>query len=117
MKKVHRDHVPDVIIEELPPRLGRWLSVPDHVLGNRGFGNLDAQLHQLAMNTRRTPARVVAAHHSNQVANLFGHSWPTRLSTADLPPPEQTEALAVPRDNRLGLHNHQHGFPVGPHVA
>ena len=54
LKEVHRDHIPDVIIEERPPRLGRWLLAPDHVLGDGGFGNLDAQLQQLAMNTRRT---------------------------------------------------------------
>ena len=43
-EKVDGHHVPDVVIEERPPRLGRWLSVTEHLLGNRGFGNLNAEL-------------------------------------------------------------------------
>ena len=40
----------NVIVEECPPRLGRRFRTPDHVFGNRRLGDLDAQLHQLALN-------------------------------------------------------------------
>jgi hypothetical protein len=43
-KEVDGDHVPNVVIQERPPGLGRRLSVPHHVLGHSGLGNLDAQL-------------------------------------------------------------------------
>ncbi len=42
-----------------------------HVFRDGGFGDLDAQFQQLAMNARCTPARVVAAHHPNQIPNLL----------------------------------------------
>jgi hypothetical protein len=44
--------------------------MPHHVFGYGGFSNLNAQLEQLAVNAWRTPARVVAAHHPDQIPNL-----------------------------------------------
>src|SRR5262244_1714235 len=67
--------------------------MPHHVFGDGGFGNLNAQLEQLAMNAWRTPARVVAAHHPDQISNLLRHAGPTWLAAADLPRPEQAKAL------------------------
>jgi hypothetical protein len=78
----------------------------DRVLGDGGFGDSDAQSQQLAVNARCAPARVVAAHHPNQIANLLRHFGPTWLSAVYLPCPEQTEALPVPGDDRLGFDNH-----------
>jgi hypothetical protein len=89
----------------------------DHVLGDGGFGDFDAQFQQLAVNARCTPARVVAAHHPNQIANLLRHFGPTWLPAVYLPGPEQAEALPVPGDDRLGFDDHQRGFPVGPHES
>src|SRR5947208_9073331 len=45
------------------------------------------------MNTRRTPARIVAAQHPDQISNLLRHLGTTRLATADSPPPEQAKPL------------------------
>ena len=64
------------------------------------------------MNAWRAPARVVAAHHPNQIPDLLRHSGPTGLAAPDLPRPEQAEALAVPSDDGLRLDDHQHGFPL-----
>src|SRR5262249_54180784 len=44
---------------------------------------LNAQLEQLAMNAWRIPARVVAAHHPDQISNLLRHAGPTSLAAAD----------------------------------
>jgi hypothetical protein len=87
--------------------------MPYHVLGDGGLGDLEAQLQQLAMDPRGTPARVVAAQHPNQIPNLLWHSGPTWLPTAYPPPPEQAEALPVPRDDHLSLDDQQSGLPVG----
>jgi hypothetical protein len=51
--------------------------MPHHVLGDGGFGNPNAQLEQLTVNAGRTPARVVAAHHPDQIPNLLRHAGPT----------------------------------------
>src|SRR5437763_4277541 len=67
------------------------------------------------MNTRRTPARIVAAQHSNQISNLLRHPRATRLATADSPRPEQAKALAMPRDEGLGFDDHQDTFQ-SPHT-
>jgi hypothetical protein len=54
--------------------------MPHHVFGDGGFGNLNAQLEQLGVNAWRTPARVVAAHHPDQVPNLLRHAGSTWLA-------------------------------------
>src|SRR4051812_129776 len=68
------------------------------------------------MNPRSTPAWVVPTHGPNQLPHLWRHSGPTGLPTVYPPPPEQTKALPVPSDDRLGFDNDQSGFPVRPQV-
>jgi hypothetical protein len=51
--------------------------MPHHVFGDGGFGNFNAQLQQLTVNAWCTPARVVAAHHPDQIAYLLRHTGPT----------------------------------------
>jgi hypothetical protein len=41
-----------------------------HVLGDGRLADLDAELQQLAVDARRTPERVGAAHLSDQITNL-----------------------------------------------
>jgi hypothetical protein len=67
-----------------------------YVLGDGGLGDLDAEFQQLAVNARCIPARVVAAHHPNQIPNFLRHPGPTWLATVDFPYPEQTESFPVP---------------------
>src|SRR5215471_11007984 len=90
--------------------------MPHHVFGGGGFGNLDAQLEQLAMNAWRTPARVVAAHHPDQIPNLLRHAGPTWLAAADFPCPT-SESLYDARRQRFSLDDRQGGFPVAPHAS
>ena len=106
-----------MIVEERPPGLGRRLAMSHHVLGDGGLGDLDAEFQQLAVNARRAPERVIAAHHPDQIPNLLRHPGPTGLAAADFPPPEQAEALTMPSDNGVRLDDHQRGFPVGPHES
>ena len=54
--------------------------MPYHLFRDGGFRNLNAQLEQLAVNAWRTPARVVAAHHPDQIPNLLRHAGPTWLA-------------------------------------
>ena len=103
-----------MILKERPPRLRRGRSMADHVLRHRGLRDLDAQFQQLAVNAGCTPTRVVVAHRPNQIPNLLRQARPTRLATANLPRPKQTEALPMPGHNSLGFNDHQSRFPLAP---
>src|SRR5712692_8708211 len=87
-----------------------------HVFGDGWLGNLDTQFQQLAVNAWCTPARVVTAHHPDQIADLLRHAGPTWLAAADSPRPEEAEAFTMPGDNCFGRDDHQSGFPVAPHA-
>ena len=67
----------NVILEERPPRLGWGFGGLDHVPGNRSLRDLNVQLHQLAVDSGCAPNRVLAAHGSNQIADLFGNLRPS----------------------------------------
>jgi hypothetical protein len=82
-EEVYRYYALHVILKEGPPSLGRRFSLSNHVFGYRCFGNLNAQLVQLAVNAWCTPARVVAAHHADQIPNLLRHAGPTGLSSVN----------------------------------
>ena len=44
VKKSMDHQVLDMIVEKAPPGLGRWLATANHVLGNSGLRNGDAEL-------------------------------------------------------------------------
>ena len=54
-EEVDGSELRNVIVEECPLRLGRRFRAPDHVFGNGGLGDLNAQLHQLSVNPRCAP--------------------------------------------------------------
>jgi hypothetical protein len=66
------------------------------------------------MNTRRTPARIVAAQHSDQISNLLRHFRAPRLAAADSPRPKQAKTFAMPRNDCLGFDDHQGRLPITP---
>ncbi len=48
-EEVDGDQVAQMIVEKAPPGLGRGLSMPNHVLGHRGLGDVESDLAQLAV--------------------------------------------------------------------
>ena len=64
-KEVDRHHSLDVIFKEGPPRRGWWFVIADHVLAHARFADGNTKLEQFAVNPRRAPQRVVAAHRTN----------------------------------------------------
>ena len=89
--------------------------MPDHVLADGGLTDVDAELEQFAVNVRRSPKWVLAAQHADQLANLFRHRRAARLAVANLSPPEQSEALALPADDRGGFEDGKLGLPAAQH--
>src|ERR1700724_558272 len=69
-KEVDRRDAVDVIAEKRPPALRRWPRVAAHVPSDRRLGDLEAELEQLTMNTRRAPKCVRTAHLANERAQL-----------------------------------------------
>ena len=69
-----------MIADKGSPALGRRVSSPDHVFGDAGLADLDAELKQLAMDPRRSPQRIGNAHLADQ----------PRISTATVGRPERS---------------------------
>ena len=69
-EQIHRRDAVSMIAEECLPALGRRTSPPSHILGDAGLADLDAELEQLAMDTRRAPKRVLATDPSNETSDV-----------------------------------------------
>src|SRR6266852_2231034 len=65
-KQIHRRDAVGMIADKGSPALGRRVSSPDHVFGDAGLADLDAELKQLAMDPRRSPQRIGNAHLADQ---------------------------------------------------
>jgi hypothetical protein len=70
----------DMVFEERLPGLRRRLARANHVLGDGRFGNIMAEEHQLGLNSRCSPERVLAAHAANKLADLRVDHWATSLA-------------------------------------
>src|ERR1700726_3264076 len=75
-EQIHRSDPVSVVAEERPPALGRRVSSPDHVLGDAGLSDIDAELEQLSMDPRRSPQRIGNAHLADKLADLHRNCWP-----------------------------------------
>ena len=75
-EEIECDELIGVILKKCPPCLGRWLTTPDHVIRQRGLGDVDPELQQFSMNSRRTPQRIGPAHTPDQVLDLRINPWP-----------------------------------------
>src|ERR1700721_1938640 len=95
-----------MIADKCSPALGRRVSSPDHVFGDAGLADLDAELKQLAVDPRRSPQRIGNAHLADKLAYLRRYSWSTPTA-ARLPPPVQSEPGAVPFNPGLRLPDRQ----------
>jgi hypothetical protein len=83
------------------------------ILADRARGNPDAQLQfQLVGDVSLSPGRVVSGHLADQRLEILRQT--RRSCRTGLPPPEQTEPLAMPSDQRLGLNHNQSVAPVEP---
>ena len=76
-KEINRRNPLHMIAKEGLPRL-QWPIAPrHHVDRNRGLGDLDAELEQLAMDLGSAPQRVLLAHSTDEIAQLMLDSGPS----------------------------------------
>src|SRR5260370_26468649 len=112
-EEIQRDQILGVILQKRAPRLRRRPPRPEHVLRDRRLRYRQAQLQQLAVNPRRTPERIGAAHPPNQISELRPDRGPT--ASASTPPrPVAPEPLPVPPHHRLRPHHLQRIPPALP---
>src|SRR6516164_4443860 len=113
-EEVDRYHTLEVILQEGPPGLRRWLAASHHILANTGLADVNVEFEQFAVDARRAPQRIVAAHLANQFSCFRGDRRSSRLAAAHLPGPEQPKPFAVPGNHGLRFHDEQGRPPAGP---
>jgi hypothetical protein len=91
-----------MVAQESLPGLGAPSPTLRHVLGDCRLRDVDPELQQLAVDTRRTPESVRQAHVPDQPADLHWNLWPT-ATRARLPAPAQAEAHPMPPNDGLRL--------------
>jgi hypothetical protein len=112
-EEIGRDQALHVVLQKCAPILRRWSPVSDQVLGNRGLRQLEFQFQQLSVNPWSAPARIRQAHPMNQIDDFPQHGG-SSFRTATLPLPIQSESLAMPSDDGLGLDDNQYRSPAAP---
>ena len=79
----------------------QWPILPaHHVVRNRGLGDIDAELEQLAMDLWSAPQRILKTHSSDQVAHLFADPRSTTEWTTSIASKRQTPFDANARQSR-----------------
>ena len=116
-EKIERHQVLYMIIEKAPPSMGRWHAMANHILGDGGLGNGDAQLCQLAMHAGSSPERVGPAHIPYQLTYFGSDAWSSGPTPSALPSPISSEPTTVPADDRLRFHDDEDALPVSPDSA
>jgi hypothetical protein len=96
-KEIDRGNSFSMVAEEGSPTLAKPSGVLDHVFGDGRFGDLDAELEQLAVDSRRTPQPIGLAHFPDQAADLSGDRR-AASSGPGLPAPEGSERTPMPAD-------------------
>ena len=77
-----------MIVQERFPGLRRRFPVAAHVLPDAGLTDVAAELEQFTMDAWRAPQRILTAHPSDQLADVWKR-WPPWLSGAN-PPTSRT---------------------------
>src|ERR1700716_3034159 len=101
-KEVHGPDPRRMVTQERLPCLARSGSTLGHVLGNRRLSDLDPELQQFAMNTRRAPERALHAQPPDQAAQLNRNSGPAAARTR-LPSPIKPKARPMPAQHSVRL--------------
>ncbi len=110
-EEVDGHQVLDMIVEKAPPGLGRWFATANHVLGNSGLGNGDAELRELAVNARRSPERI-GSNIPGSARVLPERRLVDRADVSGSSKSIASEPRAVPPDNGLRLHDDEDVVPV-----
>jgi len=113
-EEVDRNELGHMIGEERSPRLGWRLGMTDHVFGNGRLGNLNAQFQEFAVNSRRSPERVIATDGSNEIARLPRNKRTSGSAMTNLPGPVPLKSLTMPTNDGFRFDDDQGRTPTRP---
>ena len=102
-----------MVLEEGAPGLRGSRPPSRHQPGDRPLRDLESQLQQLSVNTRRAPKRVRSGHLWGQMSHV-GIDLRTAALRTRPSGPVPLEAAAMPGDDRGGSDDHQGRLPVRP---
>ena len=74
-EEVDRHQVPDMVVEERPPGLRRSRTTLRHEAGDGAFGDVDAELQELAMDARSAPQGIRRGHLPDEGGDLGADGW------------------------------------------
>jgi hypothetical protein len=97
-KHVYRRDTVGMIAKEGFPALRRWPPSPGHVFCNRALADIDPELEQLAIDSRRSRQGIGNAYLEHELANVRGDFWPA-ATPAWSRAPTGSETSAMPTDN------------------
>src|SRR5262249_414095 len=100
-EKIDGDQLLDMILEESAPSLRRRFMAWHHVFAHAALIDVNGKFEQFAMDAGCTPAGILPAHLADQLSDLMRNEGASGLAAAHLPGPEQAEASAMPRYDRL----------------
>ncbi len=84
----------------------------DHVFSDRRFGDLQSELKQLTMDTRRTPQWIGPTHSPDEHPNFRIDLRPTHATA--FPPPVVPKTLPMPMNKGFWLNDMQRSPPIRP---
>src|SRR5262249_8926002 len=113
-EEVDRGDLRRVVLQKRAPGLRRRRASSDHVLGDGGLRDLDAELDQLTENPRWAAERILPAHPSDQGPRIGRDRWTARSALAASPGPEGLERGPVPADHGVGLDDDERVAPTTP---
>src|ERR1035441_4684889 len=114
VKEVNGHRGFQVVFQKGSPRLRRWTPTTGHVFPDAGLADVNAESEKFAVDTRRAPSRVLAAHRADQFPNLLRNRRSAGPTVANLPSPKQSKSSAVPRYDGVGFDEAQCGPPAVP---
>ncbi|MFC1642892.1 hypothetical protein ACFL5O_09460, partial [Myxococcota bacterium] len=76
------------------------------------LGHADAELQEFAVDAFGSPRAIGDRHSTNEVDRVRCDAWFARLRGLRFPLPDEPEALPMPADDRLGLHQQDGVSPV-----
>src|SRR5262245_34762604 len=85
-----------MIGEERSPRLGWQLGMADMYLATDAWEIVMPSFQEFAVNSRRSPNRVVTTHGSNQITRLARNTGTLRPAVTNLPSPVPLKSLTMP---------------------
>src|SRR5215471_15675341 len=114
-EKIHGGDSLTMVLEKGEPALARVRRRGPlrQVAGDRGLGDFESQLQELAVDPGSAPGRILRRHRPDEIAKL-GSDGRSTGAAARKETPIPTEPGVMPTDNGLRLQDYQHARPFGP---